>query len=251
MKLRKKIVIAFLSLGFVLFFSGLISFLELRRLSDKSQDLLDKSSSVMDISKRMLDAIQDQNTALLQIISSNDSINKSLYIEAQQNFEDALAQATTTIKDLSDLDSVYVAYQKYGDAIAKYQHKSEIKDDLSWFMMVYKDYYYKLTNSIKSYMSSSQNSLSRQASSLEGYAYRATTPGIITLGVAILIIVMMFFMLDFYLIKPFVNISSSLKNYLTSRIPFRVNVEGKDEVAELNESIETLIAESKNSSKRA
>ena len=70
MGIREKIRLGFLALGLLLFFSGLISFFELSKLSRSTQSMLGASLKNMELSKTMLDAVQDQNTALLQIIVS-------------------------------------------------------------------------------------------------------------------------------------------------------------------------------------
>lgn len=41
------------------------------------------------------------------------------------------------------------------------------------------------------------------------------------------------------------KITDALKNYLNSKIPFKVNVEGRDEMFRLKESIEKLIDQQK------
>lgn len=242
--MRRKILTAFSALGLLLFFAGVVSYLELNRLSEKTKNLLESSSSVMDVSKRMLDAVQDQNTSLLQMIAKGATENDSLFIVARANFEKALSEATITVRDLSELDSIYTACDSYNEVVDSYQWQGTAKD-IDWFANVYKSSYYQLTRAIKEYMTVSQNSLARRAESLENNAYRAITPGILALGVAILILLMLYFLLDLYYFKPFSKMNKSLRGYITSRIPFNVKIEGKDEVLELKESIETLILTTK------
>lgn len=242
--MRRKILTAFSALGLLLFFAGVVSYLELNRLSEKTKNLLESSSSVMDLSKRMLDAVQDQNTSLLQMIAKGATENDSLFIAARANFEKALSEATITVRDLSELDSIYTACDSYNEVVDSYHWQGTLQD-IDWFANVYKSSYYQLTRAIKEYMTVSQNSLARRAEALENNAYRAITPGILALGVSILILLMLYFLLDLYYFKPFSKMNKSLRGYITSRIPFNVKIEGKDEVLELKESIETLIATTK------
>ena len=245
MGIRKKIMIGFLSLAALLFFAGMVSFVELLRLSKTTQVLLDSSTRNIELSRQMLDAVQDQNTALLQMVVLGRDEYESLYLSGQQQFDHALAQATVTIKDLSELDSVYNARLRYNEVVAA-QLGTHRKDDIDWFVNVYKTSYYDLTTAVKNYMISSQGSLGIRAAQLKGNAYRAISPSIITLGVAILIVLMFFFLIDLYYIRPVLKITKGLDDYLSLKIPFNVKMEGKDEVFRLKELIESLILVLKN-----
>ncbi|MBE5033019.1 CHASE3 domain-containing protein [Gallalistipes aquisgranensis] len=245
MGIRKKIMIGFLSLAALLFFAGMVSLVELLRLSKTTQILLDSSTRNIELSRQMLDAVQDQNTALLQMVVLGRNEFDSLYLSGKQKFDHALAQATVTVKDLSELDSVYNARMRYNEVVSA-QLGTYRKDDMDWFVNIYKTSYYELTTAIKNYMISSQSSLGTRASQLEGNAYRATSPGIITLGVAILIVLMFFFLIDLYYIRPVLKITKGLEDYLSLKIPFNVKMEGKDEVFKLKELIESLILVVKN-----
>lgn len=245
MGIRKKIMVGFLSIVLLLFFSGLISLFELNRLSRTTQNLLDNSSKNIELSKQMLDAVQDQNTALLQIIVLGDNSYDSLYQAGKGSFNKALSEATVTIRDLSELDSIYLAREAY-NAVVNSQLESGYTNNIDWFVNVYKTHYSQLTSSIKNYMTSSQNSLAIKASQLENNAYRAITPSVITLLVLIMVVLMFMFLVDLYYIKPILRINKSLGDFMTLKIPFNVKMEGNDEVAKLRDKIESLILLYKN-----
>ena len=94
-------------------------------------------------------------------------------------------------------------------------------------------------------MVSSQRIMDVKAQRLEDNAYRATMPGFIALLIGILIVVVFFYFINLYYISPVLKITDALKNYLNSKIPFKVNVEGRDEMFRLTESIEKLIDQQK------
>lgn len=243
--IRKKIKVGFISLAVLLFFSGMISLFELSRLSRSTKEQLDSSQRNLEISKRMLDAVQDQNTALLQIVVLGDSNLDSLYEAGVRAFDDALMQATVTVRDLAELNSIYDARRTYNEVIATHLNGGQA-DNIHWFVRTYQSSYYNLTTSIKNYMISSQDIIGKKATQLESTAYRAITPGILTLGVAIIILLLFLFFIDIYFAKPVVTIQKSLAGYIKSKIPFNVKTEGKDEVAELKDQIEELITMYKN-----
>lgn len=243
--IRKKITVGFLSLAVLLFFSGMVSLIELNRLSRNTTTLLDKSQQNMEIAKQMLDAVQDQNTSLLQMIVRSETSYDSLYLSEVNAFDLALQQATLITNDQSDLSEIYEARKAYNQIIET--HLSFVdEDNIEWFVDMYKTSYYNLTSAIKNYMVSSQENLASRAELVESSAYRAITPGILALAVGIIILLMFLFFIDIYLLSPVVSIQKSLKNYITTKIPFNVKMEGKDEVFELKEDIEELISMHKN-----
>ena len=87
MGLKNKIRLGFLSLALLLFFSGIISYFELSRLSHSTHSMLGASFRNMELSKTMLDAVQDQNTALLQMIVSGSRNSDSMLIVGRQKFD--------------------------------------------------------------------------------------------------------------------------------------------------------------------
>jgi methyl-accepting chemotaxis protein len=87
-----------------------------------------------------------------------------------------------------------------------------------------------------------QADFERAFRAMQANAYRALMPGIITLIVAVLIIVIFSFMIDRYYVGPIIRMSRALGNFLNLKVPYRVKLEGRDEARTLSEQIETLIS---------
>lgn len=238
--IRKKISAGFASLALILLFSGMISLFELTRLSRDTRDLLENSSYSMSLSKRMLDAVQEQNTSLIQTIVLKKDRFDEPYYKAKEEFDSALAEATQTVKDRMELENIYSAIKKYYE-LADLYFDETVNTDIEWFVEMYKTAYTELTTAIKTYMVSSQHSLVAKAVELKSNAYRAITPGIITLFIAILMVLMFAFLIDLYYTQPIIKTGKGLKRYLNNNIPFKVEMEGRDEIFELKEDIESLI----------
>ena len=245
MGLKNKIRLGFLSLALLLFFSGIISYFELSRLSPSTHSMLGASFRNMELSKTMLDAVQDQNTALLQMIVSGSRDSDSMLIVGRQKFDSSMREANVLIRDLQGFDSIYAANVAYNRIVDAYLSDSLHKNSVGWYVNIYETSYADLTTSIKNFMVSSQRIMDVKAQRLEDNAYRATMPGFIALLIGILIVVVFFYFINLYYISPVLKITDALKNYLNSKIPFKVNVEGRDEMFRLKESIEKLIDQQK------
>ncbi|MCC8034761.1 MAG: hypothetical protein LIO77_02365 [Rikenellaceae bacterium] len=239
--IRRKISTGFLCLGTMLMFSGLVSFFELDRLGSSTRKLLEVSSQNMELSKRMLDAVQEQNTSLLQAIVLEHSAFDNDYTDALQEFESALAESLRIGGDRFELENIYRAKENYSHLVSNYFDDTQ-NTDIEWFVEMYKTAYTELTAAIKNYMVLSQSSLLSNAAYLRSNAYRAMMPGIITLCVAILMALIFYYLLDLYYTRPLIGIDKGLKGYIASKTPFRVKTEGRDEIDSIRENIETLIS---------
>ena len=99
-------------------------------------------------------------------------------------------------------------------------------------------------------MVQSQEEVLNQTKLIENNAYRSNMQGIMSQAIAIIIIVMFYFMLDTYFIKPVTAITTALRNHLVHNTPFDVNFEGKDEVSNLKEYISQLIRKLRSEKKK-
>ena len=241
--IRKKILYGFVILGSLLFFSGMISFFELAKLSRSTRTIMDGSIQDVELSKRMLDAVQEQNTALLQIVSHADSAGRAdtLLMEGRRSFEEAFRDALRIHENTGKLTGVSLAKDNYDQIVNQIYADTVDIANIGWFTNVYKTSYYDLTLANKNFMIDTQYAIDRNTDRIRENAYRALMPGIITLGVAIILIIVFFALIDLYYIKPVLKITQGLRNYLVSKIPFNVRVEGHDEIAELRDLVEEMV----------
>ncbi len=245
MGIRRKIIIGFLGLAVLLFFSGVISIVELGRLERQTESTFDSGTANLELAREMLDAIQDQGLAMLQHNVEGNINFDSIYLVNNARFTDALNRATISVHDVHELAPIYDAYTAYDKMINQFIGQGG-RENMEWFRTVYKEAHFNLASAIKDYMISSQQRMNSKIAGLGETAYRAITPGILALSVGIIILLMFLYLIDTYFSRPVVAINRSLKGYLSTRIPFNVKMEGRDEVMELKEQIEDLIAAIKN-----
>ena len=225
----------------LLTFSGMVSLVELDRLSKRTQILLEASYTHLDLSKRLLDAAEQQNSSLLQMILLEQTEYDSAYVAAGRDFDTALSEISKIEDVETALDSIVMARDRYREHATLFFDKDR-ETDTKVFMEMHKTMYHTLTKAIKEYMTASQHSIFSRTSQLEHNAYRAIMPGVITLVVAIIIVLVFMFMIDFYFTRPVVRIQRGLENSLRHNIPFKIKTEGNDEVAALGDSVEKVMS---------
>lgn len=256
--LRKRVTVGFLSIVCLLFFSGMVSFLELSHLSRDTGEILKANKRNIELAKEMLDAAHGQNVALIHLAVFGDRSYDSLCRAELERLENTLLVAQNEALEKSFLDSLAFAttelrlltdnYLAFGLAGSDSLNVAQV-DSVGgrWYNDEYEALYGRLTSAIKNYMTSTQSSLAPRAEQMKKNAYRAVTPVLISLAVMIAIVLMLYYFMTIYCVNPILGMNKGLGDYLSFRIPFTVKGECKDEMLELKEKIDTLINQSKQS----
>ncbi len=245
MGIQSKIRLGFVAIGVLLFLSGLISSLELNRFNRHIDNVLAGSQSSAELSRQMLDAIEDHNTALLQSLvgdKSSGALYDSLLVESAQDFDRALQELHHVVRDPARLGEIREAARYYYTVVDQVDGGTGIE----WFVEVYKTPYYNLTQAIRAFVVDSHRQTVDYAGQIEQNAYRASMVGIIALAAGILVLLVFYFMVKNYFVAPVLQITKSLRGYLDNRIPFTVKVSTRDEIGALKEAITTLIETARN-----
>ena len=242
--LRKRVTVGFLSIVCLLFFSGMVSFVELSHLSRDTGEILKANMRNIELAKEMLDAAHEQNVALIRLSVFGDRSCDSLCRRSLERLENTLLVAQDEALEKSFLDSLAFAttelrlltdnYLAFGTAAPEVPGLV-LPDSVGvkWYNDEYVALYGRLTSAIKNYMTSTQSSLAPRAEQMKKNAYRAVTP------------VLIYYFMSVYCVNPILRMNKGLGDYLSFRVPFVVKADCKDEMLELKEKIETLITISK------
>ena len=241
--IRKRVTVGFLSIVGLLFFSGMISFFELSRLSNDTEEILKANQRNIQLAKEMLDAAHEQNMAFIHLSVFGDRAYDSLCTASMMRLENTLAVAQAEAFDRSFLDSLAFATTELRVLTDRFMAAdSTQRVSEKWYNDEYEGLYNRMASAIKNYMTSTQSSLAPRTEQLKTNAYRAVTPVLISLAVMIAIVLMLYYFMTIYCVNPIVAMNRSLGEFLTFRIPFGVKTDCRDEVLELKEKIDTLIA---------
>ena len=107
--LRKRVTVGFLSIVCLLFFSGMVSFLELSHLSRDTGEILKANKRNIELAKEMLDAAHEQNIALIHLAVFGDRSYDSLCRAELERLENTLLVAQNEALEKSFLDSLAFA----------------------------------------------------------------------------------------------------------------------------------------------
>lgn len=265
--IRKRVLVSFLSVVILLFFAGLVSLFELRRVSSDTEEILRASERNLGLAKDMLDAAARQNKAVVHsivfrqhdydtvLMASIAEMTRTLKVVREEAVEQAyLDTLSASAMNVQRLTQEFLRIESQGSSApaGKVELRGK-KDTLAiktvtmdfdgarWYAESYSKAYDKLTGSIKNYMISTQSSLAPRTEQLKRNAYRAVTPVLISLLVMIAIVLMLYYFVSVYLVRPVLSMNKSLGDFLRFGLPFKVKAEVKDEVAELKDRIDDAV----------
>ncbi len=239
--IRKKISIGFIALSIVLFCAVIINVFEITRLRNSTQEVIAEGTDVTEYATRMLNALQKQNRAVLNMVILGESASSAEYHEGVYELNAAILEAMERNPSHAMLDNIYNTYQTYHAIVESHSLYGDGEEDKAWFTDSYVEAYYGVDSAIKSYMTSPKSSVAVRMSKLETNIYKTITPSVLTLLVAGLILLLFYFFIDTYYTKPVRRISRSLDAYVKSRVPYQVKLEEKSELTSLNDNIVELI----------
>lgn len=256
--IRKRVTIGFVSIVVLLFFSGLVSLFELNNMSEDIESILESNRRSLQLSENMLDAISAHDRAVVNYAVFRDTLYSDT---CRMRFAELSAQIDQVRGDASKsavqmIDSLRLSADRLHAVVHELRSSRTIEDLIlldslsggalsfdgkGWYERNYVPAYDAASNSVMRVMSHAQSVLSPRAERLSRNAYRAVTPVFISLVVMIAILLMFYYFIMIYALKPIIEMNKSLGDWLRYKLPFRVKSEYRDELLELKEKIETVV----------
>ncbi|MBQ5752945.1 MAG: hypothetical protein IIV91_01895 [Alistipes sp.] len=271
----KRVTIGFLSIVALLFVSGMISLFELGNMSNDTETILSASRRNMEIAKDMLNSANEHGSAVVHLAIFGEKGYADVCRRSISDLEGKFAAARSMAVDVSRLDSLALSIEQLQRVVDEYMAVPIVRnpevdslavervavvadpvagtevEDLSvnaaaqsgkaWYDTTYKTAYNNLIERIQSFMTHTHSSLAPRAEQLNKNAYRSVAPVFISLIVMIAIVLMFYYFVGVYCIRPIKKINRALADYLSFRLPFNVKGELIDEFKELYDNIDALI----------
>ena len=263
----KRVTIGFLSILLLLFASGIVSLFELGNLSNDTEEILAASRRNMEIAKDMLHSAHQHSQAVSHIAIFDQNGDRDICRRAMSDLEGKVAAARSEAVDATRLDSLSMSVLRLREVTEQYLFTTAIGgvnmpfmvvpegnngtslgsvNGKEWYESDYEAAYDNMMDEIQNFMTHTHSSLAPRAEQLNKNAYRSVAPVFISLVVIIAIVLMFYYFVMLYGVKPIVKINGSLSDFLTYRLPFNAKAELLDEFKELVDNIEKLIGLSKN-----
>lgn len=258
----KRVTVAFLSIVALLSVSGVISLFELSHLSYDTDAIISTNARDVGIARDLLRTAHNHSRAVIDmVIFNNESArergNKAL-LELDSHIASVRDKASKAVQGSLDTLSLFSGelrrlsdgYRATEEVVIDSLTVVKRVDGRKWYVNQYEPAYNRLVRQVERYITLSHNELAPRATQLSKNAYRSVAPVLISLLVMIAIVLMLYYFVYIYGVKPILRINRSLSDYLSFKLPFKPKAEMVDEIKELRDNIENLINISKSNKKQ-
>ena len=248
LSIRTKLILSLSSIAAILLVSLLISVMEYSGMSNYVSDLIADDISSINVANRLADMSNTYNLQILEVIGDETSLLvPSFDDEYFKSHCDSLRSSVPSNQVKPLADSVMYSYSAYMLTSLELEDvlQSDFIDSRSWYFERLQPRYDRLRSDLNSLSDAIYQDLAKNSATFEGGFYRSIIPGIVAVGVGLLLVVMLlFFLLAFY-VNPLYRMLDGLNAYRSQDKKYSVTFDGDDQLTQLNDGISELANENR------
>lgn len=253
LSIKAKLTLSLSAIGVILLVSSIISVMEYSSMSTYVSDLIADDISSINTAQKLSDVSNQYNLDILAVIG--DDIYAELPAFDEDEFMDhceklRLSLRSNAIAPLTD--SVAYAYSAYMLTSLELENvlDSDFIDSRSWYFERLQPRFNRLHQDIDRLESAIYNDLEKNSKTFERGFYRSIIPGIVAVGVGLLLVLMLLFFMLAYYVTPIYKMLDSLNGYKSFNKKYTYTFEGDDQLSELNNGISEIANENQQLRKR-
>ncbi|MBP5382467.1 MAG: hypothetical protein J6Y45_03865 [Bacteroidales bacterium] len=246
LNLRTKLNLSLTLIGVVLLVSSIISIMEYRNMSSYVSDMIADNIHSVNVAQKLADQTNEYNLDILALVGDESSVALPDF----DNFAftarcDSLRASLSSNGIMPLADSVEYAYSAYMLTSLELQDviASDFIDTRSWYFERLQPRYRRLRSDIAKLTEAIYVDLEDNSRTFESTFYRSIIPGIVAVGVGLLLLLMLLFFMSVYYINPIYRMLDSIRLYRSSNAPYSYDFPGNDQLHQLNEGITEVITE--------
>ena len=246
MSLKTKLYLSLSAIGVVLLISSIISIMEYGRMSSYVSDLVADNIRSINIAQKLTDMSSEYHLAVLAEIGDEKSaklppFDEKAFLQSCDSLRASLSAAV--ISPLAD--SVEYSFSAYLLTSLEMQNviSSRFIDTREWYFNRLQPRFNRLSADIDAISAAVYDELARNSETLQGAFYRSIIPGIVVVGVGLLLVLLLLFFLQTFYVRPIYKMLSSLDGYRSFGRKYNYDFDGDDQLRQLNGSIRDLTTE--------
>lgn len=251
--MKKKLFFSLGSLAMILLLSGVISIIEYRRMSDYVSVLIASNIKSINLSQKLADLTQEYNDQMLAVVVQNDiSLMPDFNIDYFNAQSDSLRSSFTSSRMLPKVDSVVMSFDAYMKTSLKFDEVflADNVDTGEWFFGSLQPCYTRLRMDLISLNEVIHDELMNNSADFDAGFYRSIIPGVVSVGAGLLLIILLFYFIMVYYVKPIYRMSDGIDGYRLSGRRHVYDFDGDDQLANINNGISEVIDENLELKKR-
>lgn len=246
LSMRAKLILSLSAIAVMLLISSIISVMEYRKMSSYVSELIADDINSVNVAQKLSEISNNYNLEILAIIGDDTSLAMPDYDDGYfRSHIDILRSSMASNVIAPYTDSVVVAYETYMQTSSELEDVlfSDFIDSRSWYFERLQPSYKHLQETITNLMEVIHDDLKSNSEDFDNGFYRSIMPGIVAVGVGLLLVILLFVFMSWYYVNPVYKMLDGLKNYRTYNKRYSYKFDGDDQLSELNDSISELINE--------
>ena len=251
--MTKKLFYSLGSLAMILLLSSVISILEYRRMSDYVSELIASNIKSINLSQKLADLTQEYNDQMLAVVVQNDiSMMPDFNLDYFNAQSDSLRNSFTSSRMLPKVDSVVMSFDAFMKTSLMFDEVflADTVNTGEWFFGSLQPTYMKLRQDLTYLNEVIYEDLKDNSSDFDAGFYRSIMPGIVAIGAGLLLIVLLFYFIMIYYVRPIYRMSDGIDGYRLSGRRHVYEFDGDDQLANVNAGVTELIDENVELKKR-
>jgi methyl-accepting chemotaxis protein len=244
MGIRLKIFLGFLILALMLLIAGAVSIHELTTIGKSVQKMLDDNYKSIEASRKMLEALEREDSGVLLLLMGNWEEGRNILVNSDSMFLDGLIIALNNLTIEGEHEYTKKINKQYADYKSIWEKPivgTDKEGNFSWYYDNAHAGFLEVKHSVKSLMELNEETMYSTSSILKNRASRAVMPGIIAIISAVVFTLLFNYFIHYYIAHPIVKITRGVEEFNSLGKEFKVEVETKDEIRRLADSISDLL----------
>ena len=248
LSLKQKMVLSLSAIAVVLIVSGVITWLEYRRMSNYVSDMIAEDINSINVAQKLATVTDNYNLQILAVIG-DDSLN-SLPDFDQQGFLfycDSLRSSFSRENVLPLTDSVLYSYSAYMLTSLELEQviQSDFIDSRTWYFERLQPSFNRLSGDIDRLSQAMYDDLQANSEDFDQGFHRSIIPVVVAVSVGIILVLLLMFFIISYYVNPLNRMLRGLDDYRAMGRRYGYAFEGDDQLAELNEGITEVTEENR------
>lgn len=253
LSMRAKLTLSLSAIAVMLLISSIISVMEYRKMSSYVSDLIADDINSVNVAQKLSEQSNGYNLEILSVIGDDTSLALPEYDTAYfLSHIDILRSSLASNVIGPYADSVVTAYEEYLETATELEDVllSDFIDSRSWYFERLQPSFISLQHTISQLMDVIYADLKTNSEDFDSGFYRSVMPGIVAVGVGLLLIILLLIFALGYYVNPIYKMLDALNSYRSFNKKYTYRFDGDDQLSELNESISELVEENQQQRRR-
>jgi len=243
MKLRVKLISAFLTIAVLLIGAGLWSINGFKTLGVSIQTVLDENYRTITATHSMVEALEREDSAILLLMQGNWEIGRDQVEKADSAFTAAykIALGNITVSgELEVLNALSLDYAAYKNLWERPIVSTNREDNLSWYHGTAHVAFLKVKQDLRILAEMNDKSMYATSSSLEDTAERAMMPGILAICTAFILTALFSYFVSALIVSPILRMTWRVRAFREGGDLTKLDIHTGDEIQDLADEIRLL-----------